>query len=323
LVPAGFDNPYYFGKSDLFSVEAGTGQTVDVICELANCAVTVEYAEQTLNDFSECNTEVSTSGGSLLFDRAETRTGYFELEPISISCTLTYSPDGIVRILNGSIRSPQPKMHYEIMISTTLDIGNATVNLDIDQTVNIENVELTEIIVPVPQPDDIPRGNLLITEIMYDPDAIVDTEGEWFEIYNNSDHAINLQNLVIIRDHNYYHTINGSVELNAGAFCICARSSDAVAETAYIYGSAITLTNTAATLILNNYGTNGMNGTQICSVAYDEEAGFPEAKGRSIQLDPDCFSADEAELASSWCPSTAEYSTGDLGTPGTENTECN
>ena len=41
-------------------------------------------------------------------------------------------------------------------------------------------------------------GELVITEIMQNPVAVSDTVGEWFEIHNVSDRAIELAGLVIV-----------------------------------------------------------------------------------------------------------------------------
>ena len=173
-------------------------------------------------------------------------------------------------------------------------------------------------------PDAVPigYGEILITEIMYDPSSLSDTEGEWFEIINNSDQAINLQNLIIGRDDTYFHVITDSIELSPGHYFVLQRSVTATdASNSYTYGSDISLTNTGAVLALYNEGTLTDPGTLIFSVNYGGEY-FPGGSGTTISLNPDMISAGEAVQGTSWCTSISVYSTGDLGTPGLGNDPC-
>jgi hypothetical protein len=165
-------------------------------------------------------------------------------------------------------------------------------------------------------------GDLLITEIMNDPAILSDTEGEWFELYNNALQAINLQNLILDRDNTYRHTITDSIVLQPGEYHVVERTATATgAANAYVYGSDISLTNTGAVLSIFNEGTETEPGSLIFSVDYGA-AGFPAATGASISLNPTMLNATDAILGSSWCISTSAYITGDLGTPGMVNDPC-
>jgi hypothetical protein len=165
-------------------------------------------------------------------------------------------------------------------------------------------------------------GDLLITEIMNDPAILSDTEGEWFELYNNSSEAINLQNLILDRDDTYRHTITDSIILQPGEYHVLARTATATGvASAYVYGSDISLTNSGAVLSIFREGTETEPGPLIFSVDYGA-AGFPAATGASISLDPILLNATDAVLGSSWCISTSAYGTGDLGTPGMVNDPC-
>ncbi len=48
--------------------------------------------------------------------------------------------------------------------------------------------------------EDVQLGDLIITEIMNNPSAVGDSEGEWFEIYNNGSQDININGLEIGSD---------------------------------------------------------------------------------------------------------------------------
>jgi hypothetical protein len=157
---------------------------------------------------------------------------------------------------------------------------------------------------------------------MYDPTLLSDAEGEWIEIYNNSNNTIELQNLVIRKNDTESHVIGNKVTVPSHAYYVLARTSSSFSGEKYVYGTDITLNNTGATLSISNYGTDGTDGSVICSLNYGSE-GFPHASGASVCLDPAKLNITEATLGSSWCISSSAYGPGDLGTPGSANDSCN
>lgn len=322
FMPAAFENPYYYGISENFTLVKEEYRIVTVNCELANCAVSVLYSDNIQNDFSDYYTIVSIEGGSLTFDRYETRLGYFDLLPLSIEAVLEYSLiDGstAIKTLTGIIDNPQAKKHYEVHLDASLTDGQAAIVINLDESIDPEIVEITDdstIVIP----GAIGYGDLLITEIMYDPSAVTDTEGEWFEIYNNSTSDVDINQLVIRRASDL-HIVNQEVIISPGEYFVLARSENATSSPKYVYGSDITLTNTGAELIIANYGTDGTNGSEIASIDYGAP-GFPDPTGASINLDPSYFNVEQAKSGSSWCESIVAYDTGDLGTPGSVNSSC-
>lgn len=324
-LPAAFDNPFYYGVTDIFTISSNSQQTVTVNCELANTIVSVVYSDNTMSSFTDYTTIVSSALDSLVFFSNETRMGFFQTMPLDIVVELTYQNPGgsdTSKILSGSIPDPLPNRHYEIFVDASPDGGVASFQILLDSTeVLVEVIEITDI--PGNQQDDvIGYGEILITEIMCDPSALSDTEGEWFEIYNNSDQRINLQNLILGRDDVNRHIIADSIELLPGEYVVLERSGRATtAANSYVYGSDITLTNTGAVLTIYNEGTETDPGAVIFSVDYGAVY-FPSPTGASISLNPDGFNPADAVLGTSWCASTTAYSTGDLGTPGTVNDGC-
>jgi hypothetical protein len=323
-LPAAFDNPYYFGRSDTFTITPGARQSVVVNCELSNTVVAVIYSDQVKNNFSDYSTVVSSSAGSLVFNRAETRQGYFQPLDLSISAVLTWQkPNGTYesKTLSGSIPNPQPKRKYEIHVDAAGGEGISMLVINLgDTVVPVEIVNISD--EPVNPDGTISNGDLLITEIMYDPTALTDTYGEWFEIYNNTGHSVNLQHLVISKNASDRHIINAAITLASHGYQVFARNESAVPGEKYIYGTVISLNNTGAVLSVSNYGTDGTDGTEICSVNYGDD-GFPSASGASICLNPGSLNARDEPSGTSWCVSRSAYSTGDLGTPGAVNDNCN
>lgn len=323
-LPAAFENPYYYGVSDVFSISSNSHQSVQVTCSLANTIVSVVYSDNVVNNFDDYSATVSTSLGSLTFAGDETRPGYFQTAPMDILVELSYlNPDGTQsnKTLSGNIPDPLPNRHYQVNVDASIDQGMATFQVLLDSSeVQIEYVELMED--TVIQEGAIAYGELLITEIMPDPSALSDTEGEWFEIYNNSDHTINLQNLILERNGSDVHTITESIELVAGEYYVMARSTTATdVVNSYVYGSDISLTNSGSIVAIYNEGTESTPGPLIFSVDYGA-TGFPSGSGASISLNPAMFNPADAVLGASWCLSSSVYNTGDSGTPGLMNDLC-
>jgi hypothetical protein len=323
-LPAAFDNPWYFGRSDTFAITPGGQQSVVVNCELSNTVVAVIYSDQVRNYFSDYSTTVSSSAGSLVFGRTENRQGYFQPLNLSIQAVLTWQkPDGTFesKTLNGSIPNPQPKKKYEIHVDAAGGEGLSMIVINLSDTV--VPVEIVYISDEPVNPDGIlNNGDLLITEIMYDPTSLADSYGEWFEIYNNTGHSVNLQHLVVSKSVTDRHIVAASITLAPHGYQVFARTDSAVSGDKYVYGTSLTLNNTGAILSISNYGTDGTDGAEICSVNYGEE-GFPSASGASICLSVESMNAQEAPRGTSWCISTSAYNTGDLGTPGALNDNCN
>ena len=323
--PAAFENPYYYGESGIFTVSSGSMQSVQVTCTLANTIVTVAYSANLTSSFEDYFTTVSTGQDSLVYAKDEARKGYFQPVPLEVRVDLVFrNPDGSQgsKKLSGSIPDPLPNRHYEIFADASIDAGSASFMILLDSSeVLMEVIRLTDD-PGMPPGGTLGYGDLLITEIMYDPSALSDTEGEWFEIYNNSGEEVNLQGLVLRRDDANSHTISDSIMLSPGEYYVLARTATATgAGNAYLYGTEILLPNTGADLALYNGDTSDGPGELIFSVSYGS-AGFPHSTGASICLDPGSLNAAEAVIGASWCTSTSIFGTGDAGTPGTANDSC-
>ena len=327
-LPAAFENPYYYGVSEVFTLNSNDHQTVLVNCLLANTIISVVYSENLTTRFLDYSTSVSTGLDSLIFLKDESRKGYFQPMPLSIRAKLIFlNPDGTesTKTIEGSIPEPLANKHYEISINASIDNGSGSFQILMDDSeVEIEHIELTEDPDTSIQmdPEGINYGSLLITEIMPDPTALSDTEGEWFEIYNNTDQLINLQNMVIRRDDLNQHVITSGIELQPGEYFVFEKSEAATeAGQSYLYGSDILLPNTGAILSIYDADINDSQGALIFSVDYGGD-GFPAGSGASLSLNPANLNALEAVSGSYWCLSSSEYGLGDLGTPGEVNDVC-
>jgi hypothetical protein len=171
-------------------------------------------------------------------------------------------------------------------------------------------------------------GDIVITEIMNNPAPVSDTTGEWFEVFNSTSDAIDVNGWVVKDDGSNTHTIDGSVGgstvIPAGEYFVLGRISDTStnggAVVDYEYGtSGFTLGNGADEVVLLS-----SEGTEIARVNYDGGSTFPDLTGASMQLDPASINESDNDTGSNWCASTSDYGdgTGSLGTPGSPNDTC-
>ena len=158
---------------------------------------------------------------------------------------------------------------------------------------------------------------ILITEIMLNPLAVDDGDGEWFEIYNPGSSAVDLHGWIIRDDGGESHTIDngGPLLIEPGAFRVLGNQGDPAANGGYpadyVY-NGITLDEGGDELVLSD----GI--LEIDRVDFDGGIEFPNPEGASIQLIN--FTLDN-NLGNSWSAAGArepnyDGSAGDLGSPG-------
>jgi len=150
----------------------------------------------------------------------------------------------------------------------------------------------------------------LIDEIMPDPSAVPDRQGEWFELYNPGPLPVDLDGWVLRDLDNDRHVIRGPLVILPGEAVVLAREGGPAINGGltpdYVYGADLILANGADELLLVDPG-----GTVVDQVIYDTS--FPFARGVSMVLaDPALDNA----LAGSWRAATAFYNGVDRGTPG-------
>ncbi len=173
-------------------------------------------------------------------------------------------------------------------------------------------------------------GELVITEIMYDPDAVSDGDGEWFEVYVDTDTSVNLRDLLVSDDAAFaaadIFTVEDDVVAAPGERLVFAASGagsvNGGISADYDYaGGGVSLNNSGDDLYLGV--RSGSRVTTIDVVAYDELAGWPLAKGFSIELEDASVGASANDSAGKWCLATrVAGSTTDKGSPGAESSGC-
>ena len=156
-------------------------------------------------------------------------------------------------------------------------------------------------------------ADVIINELMINPQRTYDSRGEWIELYNRGDEAADLEGWTI-GDEIYDDIVLPSIVIEPGAFVLLARNGDAYRNGGvaadHVYGNAIILWNSDDLVVLRD--TDGMPR----DVVDYRNAGFTVPDGRSMALvDPALDNGDGA----SWCASTTVMARGDLGSPGAAN----
>lgn len=163
------------------------------------------------------------------------------------------------------------------------------------------------------------KGEVLISEVMYDPQLGSEPDNEWFEVYNAASGNRSLTGLTILDGGNRTHVIGQGVTVAPGAYVVLVRSQTAAAvakipaaAVVYEYGAPFD----SSSIQLANGSTGGLwlrDGTTI--VAQADYGGWYSQSGSSIQLKTLTFSA--SAQSSNWCVSLHTWATGtDKGTPG-------
>ena len=147
MVDAAFENPYYFGRSDNFTIDKEELKSIDIEAELANTKVAINYSANVVNTFHSYTGTVTvvSSGASLFYAQGETREGYFVTSPLDIEVNLSYTKlDGttIDRTFTASIADPQPKTLYNINVDASLEDGKVVFNITVDEGFDTVDIDL-------------------------------------------------------------------------------------------------------------------------------------------------------------------------------------
>jgi predicted extracellular nuclease len=159
--------------------------------------------------------------------------------------------------------------------------------------------------------------DMIINEIIQNPSAVSDGNGEWFEVYNPTTVDLDINGWTIKDDGSNSHVIDNGGPLNvpAGGFAVLGRSADSSinggVSVDYAYGSAYTLSNGEDEVVLLDLTLN-----EVDRVNYDGGPDFPDPNGASMAL---IVQGMDNNVGASWCTASTPFGDGDFGTPGAEN----
>lgn len=158
-------------------------------------------------------------------------------------------------------------------------------------------------------------GSLRITEVMPDPLRVSDSRGEWFEVYNASASAIDLQGLVVSSPDGTRtdaFTVARSAEVAPGDWFVFGRNADPALNGGltvdYAWGTRLSLGNADDSISLN-----APDGSLLWTLAwYRSEAGHSLEARRATHHTVLPYHLVSASTA-------VPYGLGDFGTPGAAN----
>lgn len=155
-------------------------------------------------------------------------------------------------------------------------------------------------------------GDLLITEFLADPVGIPSALGEWLEVRNTRDEAVDLEGLVLRDAGTDDVTVTASLVVPPGGVAVLGGGADPEtnggAPVDVAWGGEFGLSNAEDAVALT------VGDTVLDAVAWDPT--WPLAPGRSTLRDPDddrwCLAEDEGP----------PYGVGGWGSPGADNPRC-
>lgn len=169
------------------------------------------------------------------------------------------------------------------------------------------------------------HGAVVITEFMKDPNSVVDTRGEWIEVYNALPWRVNIEGWKLTDDAGNAVTLsNGGqgLRMMPGEYLVLGNNGDPTLNgdvaVDCVY-SGFVLGNGADQIMLVK-----PNGTLIDRVDYDDGVLWPDTAGQSVSLTGSVRDAVQNDDGSLWCPGSAAWSgtNPDLGSPGLANPIC-
>jgi hypothetical protein len=160
-------------------------------------------------------------------------------------------------------------------------------------------------------------GDLVVTEIMFDPAGVADTNGEWFEVRNISTQAVPLAGFTL-GDGTATHAVTGVHTVAAGDWFVFGIDSNTTtnggAAVDYQY-STLSLPNTGSLTASLRF-----DGVVIDTTTLAIPGGWVE--GDAIVLNPSFTTAAGNDTLANWCAARAADtygSDGNHGTPGALN----
>ena len=145
-------------------------------------------------------------------------------------------------------------------------------------------------------------GDLIISEFMANPLALIDREGEWIELYNPTDHEINLRDGWLGDDGNDLHRFETDLLIPPHEYLTLARSAAPGFLPDYVYTDFVLANGTDEIVFGDASGE---------LIRFNYQSGFVPT-GRSLELVNRGAPTDTyAPVLDRWV-----YGSGDIGTPG-------
>lgn len=203
------------------------------------------------------------------------------------------------------------------MLTVPEDAPIAPYDLTVESKSNTGIFDAANELINVVEPAAIQPGDLVITEIMQNPDWVGDDNGEYFEVHNTTGDTINMNGVIVKDDGSDSFTIDTDIKVAPGQYVVIGNDTATLNNTAgfmnvapYEFGSSMTFSNGDDELVLE------LDGVEIDRIEWDGGPNWPDPTGASMEFTGDPVNDDNNDF-NNWVESTMPLgSTGDFGTPG-------
>ncbi|MCA9708966.1 MAG: lamin tail domain-containing protein, partial [Myxococcales bacterium] len=232
---------------------------------------------------------------------------------LTCSAACTFDPSGCYACGDGVVSGPEECDAADLGGQDCLDLGHTGGDLACDPACIFDETGCTDLPLPI-------AGEVVFSELMTQPLALSDAEGEWIELYNPTATSFQLRTCTIdLVAPAESITIDVDLVIDPGMHVTLAPFSAGGPGFAPDFewpAAMLTLPDVVGELQLD------CGGVLVDAVAYDDGTTFPATPGATLQLDAAHLDAAANDLGASWCEGTASYFMGDLGTPGADNSYC-
>lgn len=214
----------------------------------------------------------------------------------------------------------------EVTASVGLSLGAHVITFEVEDETGAIATDTVPVTVIAPAEVEViaEPGDLIFSEMMIDPTAVPDVDGEWIELYNTSGTPIDVSGYTF-HDLDYDSwVLSGPFVVPAyGYYVLCAETNPALNGgvpcdgwfSRVSLGGGIALANGVDELVLSR-----PDGVEVDRVAYDA-TWF--STGSALGLAPTMLDASLNDLASSWCDQVSVLpGVSEPGTPGQPNDPC-
>lgn len=223
-------------------------------------------------------------------------------DPLSYAWTFAFKPASSTAVVTNptaAMASFEPDLAGTYTLMLTVDDGRAG------------HMDSVTVLVSEPWPRI--EGDIIITEIMADPQTLDDSVGEWFEIFNPTNSRWDLRGCELSDLGNDSTLINRSLLVPPMSYVTLARSAMPGFGPDYVY-SGFAIANGEDEIIIT------CGASEVAQVPMLPAFGFASSAptGASIGLLRGRMSETDNDDGQFWCVSVADYN-GDRGTPGGPN----
>ncbi|MCK6530045.1 FG-GAP-like repeat-containing protein [Myxococcota bacterium] len=160
-------------------------------------------------------------------------------------------------------------------------------------------------------------GSLVVTEVLINPSAALDSKGEWLEVLNLSGDTLDLDG-VTFASNSGTRTLTSTVLVAPGEYAVLGRNGSPGQN------GGVTMDAVYGNTVLFDNGTDTLTVTAPGDVLLDALTwGVGDAPtGASLTLGDGALDPDLNDDLAAWCEATSPFGGGDLGTPGAPNDHC-